>query len=112
MASNHHRPQPTHGPQAIGRLLGRLIARTGYDREQGADALASAWREAAPEALRGSSQPGLVRRGVLEVFVSHSALVQELGFHKQQVVDRLVHLLPGCGITDIRCRLHADAGRP
>jgi hypothetical protein len=111
MASNHHRPQPASGPQKIGRLMARLMARTGYDRQQGTDALASAWQEAAPAALRGASQPGLVRRGVLEVFVSHSALVQELGFHKQQVLARLADLLPDCGITDIRCRLLADAGR-
>jgi hypothetical protein len=48
---------------------------------------------------------------VLEVFVSHSALVQELGFHKQQVLDSLARLLPDSRITDIRCRLLADAGR-
>jgi hypothetical protein len=87
------------------------MARTGYDRQQGTDALASAWQEAAPAALRGASQPGLVRRGVLEVFVSHSALVQELGFHKRHVLERLAHLLPDSGIIDIRCRLLADAGR-
>ena len=111
MASNHHRPQPASGPQAIGRLMSRLMARTGYDRQQGTDALASAWQEAAPAALRGATQPGLVRRGVLEVFVSHSALVQELGFHKRHVLERLAHLLPDSGIIDIRCRLLADAGR-
>jgi hypothetical protein len=91
--------------------MARLMARTGYDRQQGTDALASAWQEAAPVSLRGASQPGLVRRGVLEVFVSHSALVQELGFHKQQVLDSLARLLPDSRITDIRCRLLADAGR-
>lgn len=87
------------------------MARAGYDRQQAADALATAWQEAAPVTLRGASQAGVVRRGVLEVFVSHSALIQELGFHKQQVLDRLRGLLPDSGITDIRCRLLADAGR-
>ena len=53
----------------------------------------------------------VVRRGVLEVFVSHSAHVQELGFHKHAIVARLRELLPDAGITDIRCRLLADAGR-
>ena len=99
------------GPQPIGRGMARLMARTGYGREQAAGGLAAAWQEAVPETLRGGSQPGLVTRGVLEVFVSHSALVQEFGFHKRAVVDRLRELLPSAGITDIRCRLLADAGR-
>ncbi len=91
--------------------MSRLLARTGYDRQQGSDGLAAAWHEAVPVSLRGCSQAGLVRRGVLEVFVSHSALVQEMGFHKREVLDRLGQLVPGEGIIDIRCRLMADAGR-
>jgi len=43
--------------------------------------------------------------------VSHSALVQELGFQKREVLAKLAALVPAAGITDIRCRLMADAGR-
>ncbi len=110
----HHESQsgqtPATGPTAIGRLMSRLLARTGYDREQGASGIHEAWLEAVPGHLRALSQPGLVRRGVLEVFVTHSALVQEMGFHKRDMVARLAELLPGEGITDIRCRLHSDPG--
>jgi hypothetical protein len=45
------------------------------------------------------------------VFVSHSAHVQELGFHKQSIVARLRELVPAAGISDIRCRLLADVDR-
>lgn len=96
------------GPTAIGRLMSRLLARTGYDREQAASGLVDAWQQAVPEHLRAASQPGLVRRGVLEVFVTHSALVQEMGFHKRQAVTRLAELVPAEGITDIRCRLLSE----
>jgi hypothetical protein len=61
--------------------------------------------------MQGRSQAGLVRRGVLDVFVSHSALVQEMGFHKREVLARLGALVPAEGITDIRCRVMVDAGR-
>jgi predicted nucleic acid-binding Zn ribbon protein len=98
-------------PRPLGSLLTRLLARTGYDRQQGSDALQKAWAEVAPASLQGSSQPGIIRRGVLEVFVSHSALVQEFGFHKQAVLAELQQLVPAEGITDIRCRLLVDAGR-
>ena len=99
------------GPTKIGRLMSRLMARTGYDCEQGSSGLAGAWQQAAPENMRDLSQPGLVRRGVLDVFVSHSALVQEMGFSKRQIITTLNELVPAEGITDIRCRLMADAGR-
>lgn len=104
-------PSSSSGPRAIKSLMTRLMARTGYDREQATSGLAAAWDEAVPETLRGRSQPGTIRRGVLEVFVSHSAHVQEMGFHKRDVLARLNALVPAEGITDIRCRLVADAGR-
>ena len=107
----HESPSSATGPRSIKSLMSRLMARTGYDREHGTSGLAAAWEQSVPETLRGASQPGLVRRGVLEVFVTHSALVQELGFHKRAVVARLNELVPAEGITDIRCRLTADAGR-
>ena len=98
------------GPLSIGSVMSRLMARAGYDREQASAGLEAAWRDAAPESLRTASRPGLVRRGVLEVFVSHSAHVQELAFQKREVLARLAELAPAAGITDIRCRLMADAG--
>ena len=98
-------------PRSLGSLLNRLMARTGYDRQQGSDALRNAWNDVVPLSFRGGSQPGTVRRGVLEVFVSHSALVQEMGFHKRDLLKKLQARVPGEGITDIRCRLLIDAGQ-
>jgi len=111
MTANHRRRDTPPGPVSIGRVVARLMARTGYDREQASTALETAWRDVVPEPLRSASRPGLVRRGVLEVFVSHSAHVQEIGFQKQSIVAGLRTALPTAGISDLRCRLHPDAGR-
>jgi predicted nucleic acid-binding Zn ribbon protein len=105
MGTDQDRPRGTAGPQSIGRIVSRLMARSGYDREQGTDQLRAAWDAAVPPALAGHSRPGLVRRGVLEVFVSHSAIVQELNFLKPSLLACLAERLPAVGITDIRCRL-------
>lgn len=110
MARLPPRPTPSSGPLPIGRVMSRLLARAGYAEERAADGLAAAWSQACPEAFRGQSQPGLVRRGVLEVFVRHSALAQEFGFHKRGVLERLQQILPAAGITDVRCRILPDAG--
>jgi hypothetical protein len=93
------------GPQAIGRIVSRLLARTGYAQEQGSEALAAAWQTAVPPLLADRIRPGRIRRGVLEVFVSHAAVAQEFGFHKRDVLARLKASLPTASITDIRCRL-------
>lgn len=93
------------GPQSIGRIMARLLARTGYDREQASESLAAAWQTAVPAALAAHCRPGRIRRGVLEVFVSHSAVSQEFSFHKPAVLERLKAALPSAAITDIRCRL-------
>ncbi|MFM7137998.1 MAG: DUF721 domain-containing protein [Planctomycetota bacterium] len=85
--------------------MSRLFARTGYDREQASESLTAAWTAAVPEALVAHCRPGRVRRGVLEVFVSHSAISQEFSFHKAAVLERLKAALPAAAITDIRCRL-------
>ena len=105
------KPTTAAFPRTIGSVMSRLLARTGYDREHGSEGIAAAWQQAAPASMQGCSQAGLVRRGVLDVFVSHSALVQEMGFHKREVLARLGELVPAEGITDIRCRVMVDAGR-
>jgi len=112
MARHRDGTPESRGPQPIGRIVSRLMARTGYDREQASDTLAAAWQAVVPAELGAHARPGLVRRGVLEVFVSHSAIVQEFSFHKQAVVAALQVRLPTAGITDIRCRLSEAAAGP
>ncbi len=85
--------------------MARLMARTGYGQEHASDALAAAWSEAVPEPLASHTRPGLIRRGVLEVFVTHSVIVQEFTFHKAVVLESLQKSMPTAGITDLRCRL-------
>ncbi len=103
-----HRDQ-SRGPQSVGRIVARLMARTGYAREQASESLVAAWAAAVPERLAGHSRPGLIRRGVLDVFVTHSAIVQEMAFHKEVVLRSLQASMPSAGITDIRCRM-AETG--
>ena len=105
MPYHQDRTRDASGPRPIGSVINRLLARTGYGREHAAGQLEAAWASVVPEAFRGRSRPGGVRRGVFEVVVSHSALVQEMGFHKDDLVRRLGELVPSEGIADIRCRV-------
>ncbi len=92
-------------PKPIGDVLAELMARRGYARVQSGGACADAWRQAAGEALASGSRATQVRRGVLEVMVSHSTMVQEIGFQKGALLARLAELLPDEKIRDLKVRV-------
>jgi predicted nucleic acid-binding Zn ribbon protein len=92
-------------PRKIGDVLAQLIARRGYAREQSSAALESAWRQAVGERFGKFTRAGAVRRGTLEVTVANNLLVQELGFQKADLVDRLRQLSPDQPIENIRFRV-------
>jgi predicted nucleic acid-binding Zn ribbon protein len=98
------------GPQSIGNVLAELMARRGFARLRSASALQAAWRDAAGELVGGHSRVVGVRRGKLEVIVSHSALVQELTFRKAALLAALAQALPDESIKDLRFRVGALDG--
>lgn len=81
------------------------MARRGYGRVQSAAACAEAWRQAAGQRLASCTRATLVRRGVLEVLVASSTMVQELGFQKKALIERLADLAPEENIRDLRFRV-------
>ncbi len=92
-------------PQHIGDVLSELMARRGYARVQSGGLCADAWREAAGADFASATRAGQVRRGVLEVWVANSTLVQEIGFRKASLVARLAALVPDENIRDIKLRV-------
>lgn len=96
---------PFGQPQPIGDILAELIARRGYARVRSAGACAEAWRQAAGQQLAAHTRATEVRRGVLEVLVSNSTLVQEIGFQKRALLDRLAELLPDENIRNLKFRV-------
>jgi predicted nucleic acid-binding Zn ribbon protein len=93
------------GPQTIGNVLSELMSRRGYARIQSAAAYDAAWAEAAGPLAAKYTRPGQVRRGILEVIVANSTLMQELGFQKQDLLDAVAKLLPDEGIEKLRFRV-------
>jgi len=89
----------------IGNVLSELMARRGYARVQSAEQYDVAWREAAGPMASKYSRPGQLRRGVLEVVVANSTLMQELGFQKAMLLKALEKLLPDGGIKNLRFRV-------
>jgi predicted nucleic acid-binding Zn ribbon protein len=94
-------------PKKIGDVLAQLITKRGYGRVQSIENLDAAWQSAAGEALARASRPGLLKRGVLEITVGNSTVVQELSFQKQQILTVLRDQLPDTKIRDLRFRIGA-----
>ena len=83
------------------------MARRGYARQQSGAACIEAWRAAAGDSLAKFTRPGAIKRGVLEVVVANSTLMQELSYQKGDIVQRLTQLLPDETIRDLRFRVGA-----
>src|SRR5688572_29297866 len=106
-ASRYTKQDAAGRPQPIKEVLAELITRRGYAREQSSAAFDTAWRTAAGDFLAAQTRCGQLRRGVLEVAVSSSILMQEITFRKAALLKELVRLLPDAQIKDIKLRVGA-----
>jgi predicted nucleic acid-binding Zn ribbon protein len=94
------------GPRALSDILGELFTVRGYGRFLAQQELEDAWNAAVGEPLCRQTRLGEVRRGVLNVMVSHPALLEELAaFRKPELLAALRAGAPGTTIHDIRFRV-------
>jgi predicted nucleic acid-binding Zn ribbon protein len=92
-------------PKPMCDVMSQLLARRGYAQVQSAASCDAAWRTAVGDQLAPHTRPGNIRRGVLEVLVASSAIVQELSFLKAKVIKQLAQLVPDQKIRDVRFRV-------
>jgi predicted nucleic acid-binding Zn ribbon protein len=94
------------GPRVLGEILSDLYALRGFAQLQASGELERAWNDAVGETAQAATQVGRVRRGVLEVTVADSALLEELvAFRKSHLLAALQKQLPDAAIADIRFRI-------
>ncbi len=92
------------GPQWLGRVVSEVLARTGAARFDEHRRLTAAWREVVGEAA-AHSVPIKAARGVIEVRVRTSAMVQEMMFRRDEFLQALRSRLPDWKIRGLRFRL-------
>jgi hypothetical protein len=93
------------GPVPIGEVVSKLLSRGGYAQGQQALELRRAWHDVAGCQFSHRTRVGSLRRGVLEIFVANSSLLQELTFKKHQFLRQLLERVPDKTLTDIRFRI-------
>jgi Dna[CI] antecedent, DciA len=94
------------GPRPLSEILGELFTLRGYGRLQARQELEDAWNAAVGEPSCRQTRLGEVRRGVLNVTVAHSTLLEELmAFRKPALLAALRSGAPATTIHDIRFRV-------
>ena len=103
--ASHQRWFNAKRPKTIGNVIAQLVQRRGYAQVRAAGDRDKAWEEAVGEQLAPLTRVGGLRRGVLEILVANSLMMQELTFQKEQLLASVQEHLPEEGIKQIRFRL-------
>ena len=107
-------PSPAiHTPSTLGAALSQLFTIKGFASTRTDAELSAAWRELAGDRVADKTAVGAVNRGVLNVSVANSALLNELSsFHKARLVEGLKARFPAMKLRDIKFRLRGDLAKP
>lgn len=101
--------QKTAEPQHVRKVISELIALKGLARVHGIEQIQQAWRTVAGDQIGRKSRVMELTRGVLNVGVSNSGLLNELaGFHKQMLLEQLQQQFGHLKIRDIKFRLKTE----
>jgi predicted nucleic acid-binding Zn ribbon protein len=92
-------------PKPIAEVVAQLVQRRGYAQVRAAGEWNEAWRSAAGERFAAVTEVGQLRRGVLEVTVANSLVMQELGFEKERILADIQAARPDAGIKNLRFRV-------
>lgn len=96
-------------PHHVGKVLSELIALKGLARVHGSQQLQQAWQSVAGEEIGRRSRVMDLTRGVLQISVGSSAILNELaGFHKQMLLEKLQQQFAQLKIREIKFKLKTD----
>jgi predicted nucleic acid-binding Zn ribbon protein len=95
-----------HGrqPKPVANIIAQLVQRKGYAQVRQAGQYNDAWASAAGH-FAAQSEVGQLSRGVLEVTVANSLVMQELTFEKERILAALKAALPDAGVKQLRLRV-------
>jgi predicted nucleic acid-binding Zn ribbon protein len=94
-------------PKKMADVLSNLMSKRGYGRVIATGNFDDAWQAAIGPRFAGDTRCGNVKRGVLEVLVASSAVLQELTFSKKQILTKLQTSSPDQKITDLKFKVGA-----
>ncbi len=96
---------PVRPAKQVSDVISQLLVKKGYAQVQSAATCAAAWQMGAGARLGPQTRAGTIKRGVLEVTVKNSAVLQELQFVKAQLIKSLAQSVPDSKIRDVKFRV-------
>lgn len=92
---------PKHGSE----LINQLLSKKGYGQTNASALLEQHWAETVGQTLGGKCQPGVLRRGTLEIIVQNSSVLQEITFQKRTILKALQKRLQSMDIADLKFKV-------
>jgi len=92
-------------PKPISDIIAQVVQKRGYAQIRAAGQWNEAWAAAAGEPFAAVTEVGQLRRGVLEVTVANSLVMQEITFEKERILEHLQAARPDAGIKQLRFRV-------
>lgn len=90
-------------PKTLKHALTRLIRSRGLVNRSAAEALDGEWKEIVGPELSRRSSARRIKNGIVEVFVSNGAALEELrGFFHETALEQLQSRMPESGIKGIK----------
>ena len=105
MDDYRRRRVPVRPAKQLSDVVSQLLVKKGYAQVQTAATCEAAWQKAAGPRLGPQTRAGTIKRGVLEVMVKNSAVLQELQFVKVQLIKSLGQSTPDSKIKDVKFRV-------
>lgn len=97
-------PPENRGPQKLSNVLADLMAQRGYAQLAASEECNAAWMTVVGS-LDKFTKATDVKRGILQVLVSNSVVMQELTFRKPELLAAMTDALPNHNIKDLRFRV-------
>ena len=92
-------------PKSARDLINTVVIKRGIAAEKSNNEIGRIWCNVVGENISNQTRPGSLKRGVLEVVVGSSSLMQQLGFFKDDYLEQINLKLKKSEIKDLRFRL-------
>jgi len=92
----------------VGDILPRVLSLMGLDAKLAEAKFMRDWEAVVGAVVAARSRPRDIRDGILYIGVESSVWMQELWFHRDEILDRITKEYPGIGVKGIRLEIERE----
>ena len=92
-------------PRNAANVVAQVLTRRSVAATKTDEQLIEIWEQSVGEPFASQTRPGMIRRGVLEVFVTNSSVHQQLAFNKKYILQKIKKFELLKNLKDIRFKI-------